>query len=498
MAVIFQVTAIDLFERPVRLRIPFRFGDATVTEAPQAFVRAQIRINGSSDSEEISGAAAELMIPKWFDKSTQKSNEENIDDLRRALTLAADAYVSESAPSTAFGHFARHYQPLIRQGSSWGLNALTVNYGPALIDRAILDALCRALRISFATAVRMNISGIDARLTSDLSDAAIGGFLSTLQPASRIAARHTVGMLDPLTTADVVRPAHDMLPQTLEEIISVYGNRYFKLKLCGEPATDLARLLAVAGVLDRLPSYAVTLDGNEQFPDIAIVAEFWQRVMETPALRRLAAATLYLEQPLPRDAALETDIGPSRSLPSAPPMLIDESDATLEAFPTARRRGYTGVSSKGCKGIYKSLLNAARCVSWNGRDAQPYFISAEDLTTQAGLAVQQDLALAGILGLQHVERNGHHYVDGFAGQGAAADEQQRFLAKYPSLYSFVDGSVRLKIRDGTIDLSSLETADFASAAQPDWESLCKLENTKRSPPHPAARLSTQPIAEAKP
>jgi hypothetical protein len=48
-------------------------------------------------------------------------------------------------------------------------------------------------------------------------------------------------------------------------------------------------------------------------------------------------------------------------------------------------------------------------------------MSAEDLTTQAGLAVQQDLALVNLIGLTHVERNGHHYVNGFAGQGAGRD-----------------------------------------------------------------------------
>ena len=36
------------------------------------------------------------------------------------------------------------------------------------------------------------------------------------------------------------------------------------------------------------------------------------------------------------------------------------------------------------------------------------------ITTQAGLAVQQDLALVNPLGLTDVERNGHHYVNGMA------------------------------------------------------------------------------------
>jgi len=42
------------------------------------------------------------------------------------------------------------------------------------------------------------------------------------------------------------------------------------------------------------------------------------------------------------------------------------------------------------------------------------FISGEDLTCQAGLGVQQDLALGALIGVTHAERNGHHYVDGLA------------------------------------------------------------------------------------
>src|SRR3546814_1790067 len=45
------------------------------------------------------------------------------------------------------------------------------------------------------------------------------------------------------------------------------------------------------------------------------------------------------------------------------------------------------LSSKTCKGVYRSLLNAARCAVWNrdvGRDM--FFMSGEDLTTQAGLS----------------------------------------------------------------------------------------------------------------
>ena len=156
------------------------------------------------------------------------------------------------------------------------------------------------------------------------------------------------------------------------------------------------------------------------------------------------------------------------------PVIIDESDDSLEAFPRARRLGYTGVSSKTCKGLYKSLLNAARCRLWNREEgAVRYFMSGEDLTIQAGLALQQDLALVSLLGLAHVERNGHHYVDGMA--ALPSTEQAAFLEAHPDLYERAHGAVRLKIRDGDLQLGSLGCPGFASAAMPDWEAMRRMQ-----------------------
>jgi hypothetical protein len=41
-----RLVRIDLFERPVTLRLPFRFGAATVTHCAQAFVRVEAEVGG--------------------------------------------------------------------------------------------------------------------------------------------------------------------------------------------------------------------------------------------------------------------------------------------------------------------------------------------------------------------------------------------------------------------------------------------------------------------
>ncbi len=463
----FRIREIELYERPVVLRLPFRFGVVTLRECPQAFARARIE---TADGASHWGAAAEMMAPKWFDKNLQLSNEDNFDQLRDVLRMARDAYLGDAAPATAFGHFARHHASHLAAGQARGFNPLLASYGPALVDRAVLDALCRATGLSFAQAMRANLPGIGAA-HPEFASFDFDSFLAGLQPAGSIEARHTVGMVDAITAADPHERVNDGLPETLEEVIATWGHRYFKLKVGGQLDADLARLEAIAAVLDRLPHpYFASLDGNEQYAHAAGVAELVAGLRTRPTLARLWASILFIEQPIARKLALETDLGSARL---GKPVIIDESDGELGTFVAARERGYAGVSSKTCKGFYKSVLNAARCARWNAEAGEPrYFMSAEDLTTQAGLSVQQDLALVDLLGIAHVERNGHYYVDGMAAQPQA--EQAAFLAAHPDLYERSHGAVRLRIAGGRIALGSLQCPGFASGAMPDFSAMTRL------------------------
>jgi hypothetical protein len=463
----FRIREIELYERPVVLRLPFRFGVVTLRECPQAFARARIEL---ADGAGAWGAAAEMMAPKWFDKNLQLSNEDNFDQLRDVLRMAREAYLSDAAPATAFGHFARHHGGHLAAAQARGFNPLLASYGPALIDRAVLDALCRSRSASFADALRGNLPGMGAA-HPEFAPFDFDAFLAALQPSGSIEARHTVGMVDAITAADPHDRVNDGLPETLEEVIAAWGHRYFKLKVGGQIDADLARLEAIAAVLDRLPHpYFASLDGNEQYSDAAGVAELVAGLRARPALARLWESIVFIEQPIARKLALQTDL---RGAQLGKPVIIDESDGELGTFAQARERGYAGVSSKTCKGFYKSVLNAARCARWNAEAGEPrYFMSAEDLTTQAGLSVQQDLALVNLLGIAHVERNGHYYVNGMAAQSAA--EQDAFLAAHPDLYERSHGAVRLRIAGGRIALGSLQCPGFASGAMPDFSAMTRL------------------------
>jgi hypothetical protein len=435
-----------MLERDVRLRMPFRFGVVTLTESPQAFVRARIRFTeGKMSGREVEGAAAELLAPKWFDKNPALSNEDNFEQLRNSLRAARERYL-ENGTRTAWAH-------------SIPMKGLVENYGPALVDRALLDALCRASGVSFYDAIRHILVGAGVFEEMDLEK-----FFAGLRPSKHIAARHTVGLVDPVTAADQKERVNDGLPETLAEVVARYGHRWFKLKVGGDVKADVERLTAIASVLDRIGEpYHASLDGNEQYDDFDGVAALWSKMKAEPRLKRLVESIIFFEQPVKRQKALEQKVAGIDK-----PVIIDESDDSMDAFPRARALGYQGVSSKTCKGIYRSLVNRARCAAWgNG-----CFMSGEDLTIQAGLALQQDLALVSLLGLTHVERNGHHYVNGMA--DLPKGEQDAFLAAHPDLYERSHGAVRVRITDGNLSLGSLGCAGYASAAMPDWNAMRRM------------------------
>ena len=429
------IKAIDFFERRTPFRHPFRFGAVTVNEASQLFVHVSADVDGKSSS----GVTAELMVPKWFNKDPVLSAEETVDQLRRSAAIARDIYL-EARPDTAFGLHAACYDPQVAECGKADIPPLAAAFGAAEIDKAVLDALLRAVSTDFFAGMRSNIAGIDARLTPDLTGTTIADFLASRIPLPRIAVRYTVGMLD---TVDSIREA-------------ARGYRYFKLKLCGDPAKDRARLAEIVDALGET-DYRASADANEQYQSLNDLRTLVDAIGSDRALVPLARRLLYIEQPFARDRTWNFDL---RALAADAAFIIDEADDSYDAFPRARALGYRGVSSKSCKGIYKSLLNGSRAALWSKSD-DDFFITAEDLTCQAGLAVQQDTALVALHGLAHAERNGHHYVDGFA--NTPAHEADAFLAMHPDLYERSDGTVQLSVRDGAIATGSLNVPGFAHA-----------------------------------
>jgi hypothetical protein len=467
----------ELFRLELRARMPFRYGIATMTEVPQLIARLTFEIDGT----EAYGIAADLLPPKWFTKDPTRALADEIDEMLRVIRAAIRHAQAVRAP-TVFAFWREVYAAQAAWAAAEKLPPLLSNFGTSFVERALIHALCRLRRVSLAAALRENLFGIEfGTLHPELAGTMPRDFLPAVPPAE-VYARHTVGLSDPITSAEIAagERVDDGLPQSLTDCIRFYGLRHFKIKINGESARDRDRLTRMAAVLGAEcgGDFAFSLDGNESFRDVASFADYYRGLLAEPALRSLWPHLLYVEQPWHRDVALSPAIGElARAWPDRPPIIIDESDAALDSLPTALALGYAGTSHKNCKGVFKSVANAAILARRraNGLSA---VLSGEDLGNVGPISTLQDLAAQAALGVTSVERNGHHYFTGL--EQFTPGLQRQAIEHHPDLYvrmpagpsTALRGSCpRLDIRAGQLALGTVNAAPFGVPGEVDLAGL---------------------------
>ncbi|MFT4148763.1 MAG: hypothetical protein QM656_01090 [Paracoccaceae bacterium] len=442
-----RVAEVALHRHFLPMRIPFRVAGARIDRIEQ--ITARVRVIGP-DGSVAAGLSADSPAPIWFDKGRPQAEVRA--DLAAALDYAAAIYLA-APPMTAFdlaceGNAAQ--ETWRRDQSRRGGQAIPETiaaFGPALLDRAVLDALCKLSGHGLFDAVRRNLPGVDARLTPGLRGVDLDSWLRNLAPRNSIAVRHTIIGLDG------PRPADD-LPFTLAEVIRAYGNRYFKIKMGGDFDHNLALFAEIGAGLtqSRAADWAVTLDCNECFTDADEFAEMTARLARAPELGAFWDRVLYLEQPVHRRYW--------RSQPlkdMGKPVIIDETEGGFDDAAFAFGLGYRGVSAKSVKGFYKALLNAAQVTL-----TRPgCFLTAEDMNHPAGLVLQQDIAIALLLGLPHIEKNGHHFIGPVDRTAPFAPD----AAAWPATYHNKGDRVGVRISGGRVSLGAgVHHAGFMSHA----------------------------------
>lgn len=459
----------ELFRLELRARMPFRYGIATMTDVPLLIARLTFDLNGKLET----GLAADLLPPKWFTKDPQRGLTDEIDEMLRVVR-AAIRHARGVRAATPFLFWRELYAAQAAWAEAEKLPPLLSNFGTSFVERALIHAVCRQGEMSFAAALRENRLGIDlGSLHRALAGTQPRDYLPA-QPPAEIFARHTVGLSDPITAADLAdhERVHDGLPQSLDACIRFYGLRHFKIKINGEVARDRARLTRMAAVLaaETRGDFAFSLDGNESFHDVAAFTDYFRGLQTEPALREFWSRLLYVEQPWHRSVALSPAIGELvRTWPDRPPIIIDESDATLESLATALALGYAGTSHKNCKGVFKSVANAG-LLARRRASGLPAVLSGEDLANVGPISVAQDLAAQAALGVTSVERNGHHYFAGLAQFPRAL--QQHALTQHPDLYVRTEaGWPRLNLRGGMLTLDSINAAPFGVPGEIDLSEL---------------------------
>lgn len=434
-----RVRAIDLFVQNLRARHPFRFGVATITWAPLCTARLRLE---AEDGTSAVGHAADLLMPKWFDKDPAKDPVDNVRDLAASARGAADALLAQPE-HTAFDLWRRVYGERVGSRPTDAPDRLVRGFGVALVERALLDAACRAAGLSFFDALTRDLFGFrPGAVHPPLGAWDWRGSLGP-RPRDSVRLRHTIGLADAPTAEELRGP----------------GLTSFKVKLGGDPDADRDRLSDLAGFLRSVVGEGLELsvDANEQYADLGQLAGVLDAVGADPDGAWLLERLLFVEQPLPRARSFEPGLAEGFARLGVPAAL-DEADHGLEAFPRALEVGWRGVSAKNCKGVFRSLLNRGLCEAHGAAHPEDAaFQTAEDLTNLPVLALQQDLATVAALGLEHVERNGHHYFPGLA--HLTPGEREDALAHHGDLYTEEDGG-RLRIEGGRLEIGSLQGVGY--------------------------------------
>jgi hypothetical protein len=224
--------------RLLRTRLPFRYGAVTLTHFPLLHLAVEVE---AADGRRAGGFAADNLPPKWFDKDPRKSFRDNVEDQLAAIRAADAAYLDAArTPRPLFEIWQEAYAASRAAGCARGLNGLTASFGSSFFERALADAAGRLAGLDVVGMLRANTLGLRPEAAHrDLSFADLERWARAIPP-DRLAVRHTVGLLDPITAADVPATGwlHDGLPQTLEECVRRHGLTHFRSKVSGSLDAD--------------------------------------------------------------------------------------------------------------------------------------------------------------------------------------------------------------------------------------------------------------------
>ena len=472
----YRIERIELYIRETLPgRMAFSLGKKGSTGRPKKGITnplGHVRMIVSDGKQQTFGCSADRLSVRWLDKRPGRDRRLKTRELVDLIENAGAIYREHSEFKTPFDLWRACHPKIMQAGRKQRQVDLTSSFASSLFERAAVDAVCRLAGKPVFQMLKEDRLGFEpASVHPEVKELP---FIKTLpvRPLTRFFIRHTVGLSDPLINSDI--PAkhrvNDGLPETLEEYIKQDGIQFFKVKISGDVDDDLKRLERLwKVVLDSPDPPSITLDANEAY-DLDKLEEFVRRMEQD--MVGLFQHILYIEQPLHRTVTLDRSTQKTiRRICEVKPLVIDEADGTINAFKTARAIGYRGTSHKNCKGFFKSLLNHALVVhhSLNG---EQLMLSAEDLQNLPVVPLQQDFATCGILGLEHCERNGHHYNFGLS--FLSESDKRQALKHHPDLYVTRGDESFLRIENGIVECSSLQCPGFGVRVEPDWKSMMEM------------------------
>jgi hypothetical protein len=293
----FTILPLEFFVLRTRTRFPFRYGIASMTDVPHLFVRTTV----TSGPASAIGLTEEGLPPKWFTKDPSTTFEQDLPEMLESILHAAEIAAACASEPVCFFDLWRELNRLqFDWAASRRMPSLVAGLGVALVERAVLDGLCRIAAQPLHRMCAENRLGLRVEIYGELKGLDINDALPRA-PLNACFVRHTIGLGDAVSVGELAPQdrVDDGLPQDLESSIRAYGLRYFKLKLAGVTDRDLGRLAELATVLERQTAgqFQLTVDGNENFEDFDAFRIFWAVAAE-PRLRDICHRTIVVEQPV--------------------------------------------------------------------------------------------------------------------------------------------------------------------------------------------------------
>lgn len=419
-------------------RSPMKFGGRVVTDVTILNVKVEVESRSGLTG---TGYGSMTMGNAWAWISSTLSNDQTLRamvEMGTKICEVAAAYPEAGHPMEICHAVAQSYEKTA-QGvmESQGLAGLGVFpklaqlVAASPLEAAIFDAYGKMLRMDSFNLLSGDFMNYD--LSHYLNEDFRGEFLDryTLrEPKEWLPLYHLVGGLDPLTDADIPQRLNDGLPETLGEWIEADGLTHLKIKLNGENLEqDVARTVAVDAVAAEAQArrgcthWVYSADFNEKCYGEDYVIDWLKLVTERApqAIGRLQ----YVEQPTNRDLKRKPVIEMFRAA-QIRPVVIDESLTDFDALLLSRKRGYSGVALKACKGHHEALLMGAA--------AQKYemFLCVQDLTCPGASFLHSASLAAHIPAVQAIEGNGRQYCP---------SANERFVPLYPDVFKVQNGLI---------------------------------------------------------
>src|SRR6266849_4226696 len=145
----------DIHLLDIRTRMPFKYGIATMTSTPHLFLRLHVEVGGKPAT----GIAADHLPPKWFTKDPDRPVGHETHEMLRVVEKALRLAVGLRADS-AFDAWLQHQEAQSAWGRDEHLPPLLTQFGTSLVERAVIEAVCRVAGRPFHDLLRADAFGV--------------------------------------------------------------------------------------------------------------------------------------------------------------------------------------------------------------------------------------------------------------------------------------------------------------------------------------------------